>query len=173
MFLRVIAPLHFPGATTALVTNLMIQTVDLRGQQRLYTFDIVHSQNPRYVGVQIVPAIVSGQPLPLTDPLKLTPNHIQTGLRMAIRRGYTAIDDPVVAQVQQLLQLVQTEYLTVAEAAQSVRDSLRRACSPSVVSHHSCRTHLISKGISHCKFSKADPLLLNSGFGLMVTLSRL
>lgn len=120
VFLRVIAPLHFPGATTAPVTNLMIQTVDPRGQQRLYTFDIVHSGNPRYVGVQIVPAIASAQTSPLADSLHLTPNHIQMGLRIALRRGYTAIDDLVVAQVQQLLQLTQMENLKVAEAAQSV-----------------------------------------------------
>jgi len=55
-FLRVIQPLRFPGATTAPVTNLMVQTVDARGQNRLYTFDIVHSSNPRYVGVQILSA---------------------------------------------------------------------------------------------------------------------
>jgi hypothetical protein len=47
VFLRVIEPLRFPGATTAPVTNLMVQTVDSRGQNRLYTFDIVHSSHPR------------------------------------------------------------------------------------------------------------------------------
>ena len=65
VFLRVIQPLHFPGATIATVTNLMVQTVDATGQNRLYTFDIVHSSNPRYVGVQILPAIARSQPLPL------------------------------------------------------------------------------------------------------------
>ncbi|OUC15166.1 MAG: hypothetical protein B0A82_08450 [Alkalinema sp. CACIAM 70d] len=53
VFLRVIQPLHFPGATTTPVTNLVVQTVDSTGQNRLYTFDIVHSSNPRYVGVQV------------------------------------------------------------------------------------------------------------------------
>lgn len=58
VFLRVIQPLHFPGATTTPVTNLLVQTVDSTGQNRLYTFDIVHSSNPRYIGVQILPKIV-------------------------------------------------------------------------------------------------------------------
>jgi hypothetical protein len=62
VFLRVIQPLRFPGATTATVTNLMVQTVDASGQHRLYTFDIVHSSNPRYVGVQILPAIPRASP---------------------------------------------------------------------------------------------------------------
>jgi hypothetical protein len=38
IFLRVIQPLRFPGATTTPVTNLMVQTVGARGQNRLYTF---------------------------------------------------------------------------------------------------------------------------------------
>src|SRR6476469_5453512 len=35
VFLRVIEPLRFPGATTTPVTNLMVQTVDPEGQNRL------------------------------------------------------------------------------------------------------------------------------------------
>jgi hypothetical protein len=69
IFLRVIQPLRFPGATTTPVTNLMVQTVDARGQNRLYTFDIVHSSNPRYVGVQILPAIARSQPSPVVNNL--------------------------------------------------------------------------------------------------------
>ena len=120
VFLRVIEPLRFPGATTALVTNLMVQTVDARGQNRLYTFDIVHSSNPRYVGVQILPAIARSQISPAVGNLNLTPDNIQTGLSIAIMRGYTSIDDPVVAKVRQLFELVRAENLTVSEAAYSV-----------------------------------------------------
>ena len=120
IFLRVIQPLRFPGATTASVTNLMVQTVDARGQNRLYTFDIVHSSDPRYVGVQILPAIARSQPSPVVNNLSITPDRIQTGLSIAIMRGYTSIDDPVVAKVRQLLELVRAENLTVSEAAQSV-----------------------------------------------------
>lgn len=120
VFLRVIEPLRFPGATTAPVTNLMVQTVDAAGQNRLYTFDIVHSSNPRYVGVQILPAIAGSQTSPIAGNLNLTPDNIQTGLSIAIMRGYTSIDDPVVAQVRQLLELMRTEDMMVSEAAYSV-----------------------------------------------------
>ncbi|NJR48218.1 MAG: hypothetical protein HC780_00390 [Leptolyngbyaceae cyanobacterium CSU_1_3] len=120
VFLRVIQPLRFPGATTAPVTNLMLQTVDARGQNRLYTFDIIHSSNPRYVGVQILPAIARSQASPAVGNLNLTPDRIQTGLSIAIMRGYTSIDDPIVAKVRQLLELMRTENMTVSEAAHSV-----------------------------------------------------
>jgi hypothetical protein len=119
IFLRVIQPLRFPGATTTPVTNLMVQTVDARGQNRLYTFDIVHSSNPRYVGVQILPAIARSQASSVGN-LNLTLDNIQTGLSIAILRGYTSIDDPVVAKVRQLLELMRTENMTVSEAAHSV-----------------------------------------------------
>ena len=125
VFLRVIQPLHFPGATTALVTNLMVQTVDARGQNWLYTFDIVHSSNPRYVGVQILPAIARSQISPAVGNPNLTPDNIQTGLSIAIMRGYTSIDDPVVAKVRQLLELMRTENMTISEAAYSVGISLK------------------------------------------------
>ncbi|NJR61913.1 MAG: hypothetical protein HC769_25630 [Cyanobacteria bacterium CRU_2_1] len=108
------SPAHSP------VTNLMVQTVDARGQNRLYTFDIIHSSNPRYVGVLILPAIARSQASPAVGNLNITPDRIQTGLSIAIMRGYTSIDDPVVAKVRQLLELMQTENMTASEAAQSV-----------------------------------------------------
>lgn len=120
VFLRVIQPLRFPGATTTPVTNLMVQTVDARGQNRLYTFDIVHSSNPRYVGVQIFPAIARSQASPAVGNLNITPDRIQAGLSIAIMQGYTSIDDPVVAKVRRLLELMRTENMTVSEAAYSV-----------------------------------------------------
>ena len=120
IFLRVIQQLRFPGATTTPVTNLMVQTVDARGQNRLYTFDIVHSSNPRYVGVQILPAIARSQPSSVVNNLNITPDRIQTGLSIAIMRGYTSIDDPVVSKVRQLLEMMRTENMTISEAAQSV-----------------------------------------------------
>ena len=120
VFLRVIQPLRFPGATTTPVTNLMVQTVDSRGQNRLYTFDIFHSNHPRYVGVQILPAIARSQPSPVVNNLNITPDRIQTGLSIAIMRGYTSIDDPVFAKVQRLLELMRTENMAVSEAAYSV-----------------------------------------------------
>lgn len=120
VFLRVIEPLRFPGATTTPVTNLMIQTVDAAGKNRLYTFDVVHSNNPRYVGVQILPAIAGSHASSIAGNLNLTPDNIQTGLNIAIMRGYTSIDDPVVTKVRQFLELMRTENMTVSEAAYSV-----------------------------------------------------
>jgi hypothetical protein len=120
IFLRVIQPLRFPGATTAPVTNLMVQTIDARGQNRLYTFDIVHRSNPRYVGVQILPAIARSQTSPVVNNLNITPDRIQIGLSIAIMRGYTSVDDPVVAKIRQLLELMRTENIPVLEAAHSV-----------------------------------------------------
>ncbi len=120
VFLRVIQPLRFPGATTTPVTNLMVQTVDSRGRNRLYTFDIFHSNHPRYIGVQILPAIAGSQTSSIAGNFNLMPDNIQTGLDIAIMRGYTAIDDPVVAQVRQFLELMRTENMTVSEAAYSV-----------------------------------------------------
>jgi hypothetical protein len=120
IFLRVIQPLRFPGATTTPVTNLMVQTVDARGQNRLYTFDVIHSSNPRYVGVQILPAIARPQASTAVGNFNLTSDNIRTGLNIAIMRGYTAIDDPVVSKVRQLLEMMRTENMTISEAAQSV-----------------------------------------------------
>lgn len=57
VFLRTIQPLLFPGATTNSVTNLIVRTVDATGRYRLYSFNIVHSNNLRYIGVQLLPIV--------------------------------------------------------------------------------------------------------------------
>jgi len=49
-----------------------------------------------------------------------TPFDYQTGLSIAILRGYTESADPVVAKARQLLELMRTESMTVSEAAHSV-----------------------------------------------------
>jgi hypothetical protein len=77
-----------------------------------------------YVGVQILPAIATLRTSPVVGNLNLTPDNIQTGLNIAIMRGYTAIDDPIVAKVRQLLELMRTENMTVSEGAHSVGISL-------------------------------------------------
>lgn len=109
-----------PGAVVSNGRTL----VDAAGQNRLYTFDIVHSSNSRYVGVQILSAIARSQPSPVVNNLNITPDKIQIGLSIAIMRGYTSIDDPVVAKVRQLLHLMQTKNMTASEAAYSVGLSL-------------------------------------------------
>lgn len=117
VFLRVIQPLDFPGATTTPVTNLIVQTVDAQGQERLYTFDLIHSSHPRALGVQIVPARPMAAP---PEAFNITAEEIQMGLRQALLRGYTSADDPVVAKVHQLLEIGQAGDRLLLEAAQSV-----------------------------------------------------
>jgi hypothetical protein len=138
IFLRAIQPLKFPGATTTAITNLLVQTVDKTGQKRLYNFDIVPvRRNTGYVGIQIANAIASGtvprrgvasesggiagqQTLLIDKNRRARVDDIETGLRIAINRGYTNKSDPVVLKMQQVLSLLRNSRLTIKEAATSV-----------------------------------------------------
>jgi hypothetical protein len=138
IFLRAIQPLKFPGATTTAMTNLLVQTVDKTGQKRLYNFDIVPvRRNTGYVGIQIANAITSGtaprrgaasessaiagqQTLLIDKNRRARVDDIETGLRIAINRGYTNKSDPVVPKVQQVLSLLRNSRVTIPEAATSV-----------------------------------------------------
>lgn len=138
IFLRAIQPLKFPGATTTAITNLLVQTVDKTGQKRLYNFDIVPvRRNTAYVGIQIANAIASGtaprrgaasessaiagqQTLLIDKNRRARVDDIETGLRIAINRGYTNKSDPVVPKVQQILSLLRNSRVTIPEAATSV-----------------------------------------------------
>ncbi|MHC5719640.1 MAG: hypothetical protein ACYTX0_48265, partial [Nostoc sp.] len=138
IFLRAIQPLKFPGATTTAITNLLVQTVDKTGQKRLYNFDIVPvRRNTGYVGIQIANAIASGtarrrrtasessaiagqQTLLIDKNRRARVDDIETGLRIAINRGYTSKSDPVVPKVQQVLSLLRNSRVTIPEAATSV-----------------------------------------------------
>jgi hypothetical protein len=118
LFLRRIEQLAFPGATTTWVTNLMVQTVDPAGQQRLYNFDITPvSETPQFVGVTIVPAIAGQQTLRMTNDRTASIRDIEEGLQTAIRKGYTAEDDAIVAGVQQMVTIARGENVTLADAA--------------------------------------------------------
>jgi hypothetical protein len=118
LFLRRIEPLDFPGATTTWVTNLMVQTVDPSGQQRLYNFDITPvSETPRFVGVTIVPAIAGRQTLRLANNRTASIGDIEEGLQAAIRKGYTTEADPIVAGVRQMVAIARSENVTLADAA--------------------------------------------------------
>lgn len=137
IFLRAIQPLKFPGATTTAITNLLVQTVDQAGQKQLYNFDIVPvRRNTGYVGIQIANAIASGttllfetlgertiagqQTLLIDKNRTARVDDIETGLRIAINRGYTNKSDPVVSKVQQVLDLLRNSKVTIPEAATSV-----------------------------------------------------
>jgi hypothetical protein len=118
LFLRRIEPLDFPGATTTWVTNLMVQTVDPAGQQRLYNFDITPvSEAPRFVGVTIVAAVAGQQTLQIANNRTANIRDIEAGLRAAIRKGYTAEADPIVAGVRQMVAIARSENVTLADAA--------------------------------------------------------
>jgi hypothetical protein len=118
LFLRRIEQLDFPGATTTWVTNLMVQTVDPAGQQRLYNFDITPvSEVPRFVGVTIVPAIAGQQTLQIANSRTANIRDIEAGLQAAIRKGYTAEADPIVAGVRQMVAIARGENVTLADAA--------------------------------------------------------
>lgn len=128
--LRRIEDLTFPGQTEAAVPNLLVTTVDAAGEQRTYTFNLVLlSRQPRLAdinGVAIVPAaeaqaerlnLLRNEGELVEDPL--TVDTLQTslgqadvddlarGLDRAIALGYTPADDPVVAQTQAVIELVQ------------------------------------------------------------------
>lgn len=136
IFLRAIQPLKFPGATTTAITNLLVQTVDKTGQKRLYNFDIVQVRiNTGYIGIQIANVITSGtaprrgsessaiagqQTLLIDKNRRARVDDIETGLKIAINRGYTNKSDPVVPKVQQVLSLLRNNRVTIPEAATSV-----------------------------------------------------
>jgi hypothetical protein len=117
LFLRRIEQIDFPGATTTWVTNLMVQTVDPAGQQRLYNFDITPvSEAPRFVGVTIVPAIAGQQTLRIANNRTASIRDIEEGLQVAIRKGYTTESDPIVAGVRQVVAIARSENVTLADA---------------------------------------------------------
>lgn len=105
LYLRTIQPLKFPGATTATITNLRIETIDRQGQQRSYNFNIVPSKgNTTYLGVRIAPSVLS-QPV-VVGSRQITADDLEIGLRLAISRGYTQANDPIVTKVQHLIALM-------------------------------------------------------------------
>lgn len=130
IFLRSIQPLKFPRATSTAITNLLVQTVDQAGQKRLYNFDVVPMRkNTTYVGIQIANAMtfssairpIAGQQTLLIDKNRtVRVDDIETGLRIALNRGYTHKSDPVVPKVQQVLYLLRNNRVTIKEAATSV-----------------------------------------------------
>lgn len=121
LFLRTIQELNFPGTTRTQVTNLSVQTVDSTGQQRLYNFDIMPvAATPRYAGVSIVNAVAGQQTLVVNGNRTATLSDIEMGLRIAIQRGYTGRNDPVVSEIQQLLAIVRNDDVTIQDAAATV-----------------------------------------------------
>ncbi|NES97892.1 MAG: hypothetical protein F6K32_22310 [Desertifilum sp. SIO1I2] len=122
VFLRAILPLQFPGATTTKITSLSIKTVDSRGRQRLYTFNVVPTnKEPDKLGIQI--ATVSSENTPnlnFNAGQTITASEVERGLIVAIQRRYTTANDPIVERVQQFLDKLRTQNLSPVDAAQEV-----------------------------------------------------
>jgi len=118
-----IQPLTFPGATTHAVTNLIVQTLDATGQQRLYTFNLYHAASFPQVGVVITPYTASPRSTssPATQSTPSDADTLERGLGRAIQRGYTAANDPIVPRIRQVItQLRQGVSLAQASRANQV-----------------------------------------------------
>lgn len=120
LFLRRIQDLDFPGATEATITNLWIKTRSPDGTEHLYSFDLFFASGGVGManGVQILPE-KTGQDVGSEDrnnSLSLPDNtlivskgrratisDIEEGLQIAIRRGYTPADDPIVLRIEEIL----------------------------------------------------------------------
>ncbi|MBR8834401.1 MAG: hypothetical protein DSM106950_10295 [Stigonema ocellatum SAG 48.90 = DSM 106950] len=121
VFLKVIKPLRFPGATSTKITNLSIKTRTPDGQQRLYTFNIVPGcGTPTYSGISISPITRGVEQTWLVGSNQVTTlSDIERGLQMAIALGYTATNDPVVFKVREFLALARNT-TPIPKAAASV-----------------------------------------------------
>lgn len=107
VFVQPIQPLRFPGATTTPMTNLFIKTHSREGVERLYTFNIIHSSGqPTNNGITIS-TVTPGheQSLLVANNQTATISDIERGLDVAITRGYTTPDDPVVFKVREFIAL--------------------------------------------------------------------
>ena len=121
IFLRVIQPLSFPGATSTPITNLVVKTVDNNQQQRLYNFQIVHCYGDSTdLGVQIVKDKSDPNVIVLGKGRTAHLDDVERGLVIALSRGYTNADDPIVLQIKNFLALVRNQDLTLVEAAGAV-----------------------------------------------------
>lgn len=125
LFLRQIKQLQFPGATTAPITTLSVQTIDPTGQQYLYTFNLVLTARSQYVGLMVVADTPTNRPerLVVSRDRTATLTDIESGLTIAIRKGYTSRQDPVVNSVRQFLALARNGS-TIKEAANQANVSL-------------------------------------------------
>lgn len=120
IFIRPIQPLSFPGATTTSITNLAIKTVNPKGEEYLYNFEVVHDYGqPNNLGVKIVPLALLAPEITTTNDTNLNYiefksqteqrstklTEIEQGLTIAITKGYTNEDDPIVETVEQFVAL--------------------------------------------------------------------
>ncbi|GFE69094.1 hypothetical protein [Chroococcus sp. FPU101] len=113
--LKPIQPLRFPGATTTTKTNVIIKTVNQKGEIFTYNFEINQAnQKAKQLGVKIVPRSVATITsshnscfLKLNSNRTITANDLNIGLSRAITLGYTQPNDPIVGQIQKFIFLAQ------------------------------------------------------------------
>ncbi len=125
IFLLPIEELDFPGATTTRITNLVAKTVDASGVSRVYNFQIEHSNSVANLGIKITPqtrnamADVDRQVIKVSYGRAANLDDVARGLTLAIERGFTTADDPVVGKVKHFIALARNGELSVVESAQS------------------------------------------------------
>ncbi|MEO1672112.1 MAG: hypothetical protein AAFR77_15235 [Cyanobacteria bacterium J06631_2] len=126
IFLLPIEEIDFPGATTAKITNLVAKTVDAKGMSRVYNFQINHSNSVANLGIKITPQIRNRianrdrQVIKVSYGRAANLNDVERGLKLAIDRGFTKLNDPVVTKVKRFVAKVRNGDLSVVESAQSV-----------------------------------------------------
>ena len=130
IFLLPIEELEFPGATTTKITNLVAKTVDAGGVSRVYNFQINHSNSVANLGIKIMPqtsnaiADVNRSGIKVSYGRTANLDDVARGLTLAISRGFTTADDPVVSKVRRFIALARNGELTVLESAQSAEIDL-------------------------------------------------
>ncbi len=126
IFLLPIEEIDFPGATTAKITNLVAKTVDAKGMSRVYNFQINHSNSVANLGIKITPqtrnkiANSDRQVIKVSYGRAANLNDVERGLKLAIDRGFTKPNDPVVTKVKRFTALVRNGDLSVIESAETV-----------------------------------------------------
>lgn len=125
IFVQPIQPLQFPGATTANITNLFVKTRSPEGIERLYIFNVVHRDGqPTNNGIAISTVVPGQEPsVTLADNRTATIGDIERGLGIAIRRGYTPPNDPVVFKVREFIALARNG-TGIAKAAETTNLSM-------------------------------------------------
>lgn len=122
VFLKPIKTLHFPGATTTTITNLVIKTINPTSKQSyLYNFKIVHQQGtPSHLGIQITNNTTNTtlKTIQIGQGRTASTNDIEIGLRYAIINGYTSPNDPIVKKVRNFIAIINNEPISISQAAQ-------------------------------------------------------
>ena len=125
IFLLPIEELEFPGATTTRITNLVAKTVDADGISRVYNFQIYHSNSVANLGIKITPqtrntvADIESQTIKVSYGRAANLDDVARGLTIAIARGFTTADDPVVSKVKGFIAIARNGELSVVESARS------------------------------------------------------